>query len=133
MKRNAILTMLGKANNTRGNTIENLDQYRLVAGRQTIRSSSTWDGWTDTFLDWLAAVGDHRTPNASFLLPHNDFGPDVIFALRREKAPINDDTVGAKEDDVIVCSIQVRVMQCCRLEFSDARRPTTRASPLIGH
>ena len=63
----------------------------------------------DTFLDWLAAVGEHRTSNASFLFPHNDFGPDIIFALCK-KPPADDDTVGAKKDDVIVCSIQVRVM-----------------------
>ena len=102
--------MLGKAENCWGHTIESLDQYRLVAGRQTIRSSKQWDDWMDTFLDWLAAVGEHCTPNASFLFPHNDFGPDIIFAFRKKKPPADDDTVGAKEDDVIVCSIQVRVM-----------------------
>lgn len=71
----------------------------------------------DAFLDWLAAVGEHRTPNASFLFPHNDFGPDIIFALRKKKPPTDDDTVGAKEDDVIVCSIQVRVTHAVKLSF----------------
>lgn len=70
----------------------------------------TFLDWMDTFLDWLAAVGEHRTPNASFLFPHNDFGPDVIFALRKKKSPADNDTFGAKPDKVIVCSIQVGVM-----------------------
>lgn len=110
IKRDTVLTMLGKAKNYRGDTIENIEQYRLVAGRQTIKSSDTWDDWMDAFLDWLAAVGEHRVPNASFLFPHNDFGPDIIFALRMKKPAADDGTVGAKKDDAIVCSIQVRVM-----------------------
>lgn len=61
-------------------------------------------------MDWLAAVEEHHTPNASFLFPHNDFGPDIVFALRKKKHPTDDDTNGVGKDDVIVCSIQVRVM-----------------------
>lgn len=111
-RRNSVLQMLAKAKNPNGCNIGSLEEYDLATGWQTIKTSDTWGDWMDNFLDWLAAIDEGRTANASFLFPHNDFGPDLVFALRRRQTP----------RDIIVCSIQVS-RACRRPEHSGAKRP----------
>jgi hypothetical protein len=75
--------------------IDSLEDCALITGVQTVKSFDTWENWIAQLQRWLHAIETGHKSCASFLLPHNDFGPDLIFALRR------------KTGTFILCSIQV--------------------------
>ncbi|KAH6867265.1 hypothetical protein B0T10DRAFT_467967 [Thelonectria olida] len=75
-----------------------LEDSTLITGLQTVKKSdSLWSDWVSQLRDWLDAVEAGHQPSASFLIPHNDFGPDLIFALRR------------KDNTLILCSVQSKL------------------------
>lgn len=89
---------LAQAENNLGNKssqITDLKESTLVSGKQTVMNSDSLNDWITKFLAWLTAIENGFKPCGSFLLPHNDFGPDLIFALR------------TKTENIILCSIQV--------------------------
>lgn len=89
---------LAQAENNLGNKssqITDLKESTLISGNQTVMNFDSLNDWTTKFSAWLTAVENGFKPCASFLLPHNDFGPDLIFALRTETR------------NIILCSIQV--------------------------
>lgn len=53
--------------------------------------------WENGFVDWLCAIEHGHKPSASFLIPHNDLGPDLVFAMRKTD----------ESKDIVLCSIQV--------------------------
>ena len=75
--------------------IRDLSTSILITGEQTVKRFESWEEWIVRFAEWLDAVQAGHKPCASFLLPYNDFGPDLVFALRTP-------------DNIILCSVQVR-------------------------
>ena len=84
--------------------ITDLQESTLVSGDRTVVKFDSLKDWVTGFLEWLTAIENGFKPCASFLFPHNDFGPDLIFALRTETG------------DIILCSIQVS--RACRRSSS---------------
>ena len=97
-----VLDCLAEANNCDDQKLGPLDNFNLVMGDQTVKKFESWRGWVNTFLDWLHAIQNRHKPCASFLIPHNDFGPDLVFALRKRNG---------SEDKIVLCSIQVSEAQ----------------------
>ena len=97
-KRRRVLDCLARATNDGNKTIEPLNEFALVTGDQTVKSFQSWHDWVDSFVGWLYAIRCGHKPSASFLIPHNDFGPDLVFAMRKT------DKV---KDKIVLCSIQV--------------------------
>ncbi|KAK3361105.1 hypothetical protein B0T24DRAFT_114295 [Lasiosphaeria ovina] len=97
--RQCILKHLSGANNHEAKSIGDLGNYALVVGSRTIRNFGSERDWEDGFLSWLDAIKNgHRWPSASFLLPHKQFGPDIVFALRTKD-----------KKSIILCSIQLKL------------------------
>lgn len=78
--------------------IQGLSEATLILGDQTVKRSGDWESWVFQLLEWLNAIEQGHKSCASFLLPHNDFGPDLVFALRR------------KDGSVVLCSVQVSTL-----------------------
>lgn len=97
-KRRRILDCLTRATHDGNKTIEPLNDFALIAGDQTVKSFQSWHDWVDSFVDWFDAIKSGYKPSASLLIPHNDFGPDLVFVMRK--------TNGVK-DKIVLCSIQV--------------------------
>ena len=87
-----------KAETSDGNKIDPLDHYALVTGAQTVKNFEKQKDWERSFLDWLDAIESRRKPCASFLIPHDYFGPDLVFALRK---------MTEDENTIVLCSLQV--------------------------
>ena len=98
LKQGHVLICLAKAKNFDAKQIDPLDDYALITGAQTVKKFELWEDWERSFRDWLNAIESRRKPCASFLIPHDYFGPDLIFALRKK---IED------KNTVVLCSIQV--------------------------
>ncbi|KAH6887458.1 hypothetical protein B0T10DRAFT_607414 [Thelonectria olida] len=97
-RRRRVLVSLGQAQNGQGQRIHGLEDSTLITGLQTVKKSDkTFPQWTSLLKRWLEDIENSRQPCASFLMPHNDFGPDLIFALRR------------KDKSPILCSIQSKL------------------------
>ena len=98
LKQEQVLTCLAKASNFAAKQIDPLDDYALVTGAQTVKKFDLEEDWEISFRDWLNAIASRCKPCASFLIPHDYFGPDLVFALRKKTED---------EDTVVLCSIQV--------------------------
>lgn len=98
-RRENVLASLSEATNDMMK-IQGLSEATLIFGDQTVKKSDDWKQWVYQLLKWLNAIEQGRKPCASFLLPHNDFGPDLVFALRR------------KDGNVVLCSVQVSTLGC---------------------
>ncbi|KAH6869412.1 hypothetical protein B0T10DRAFT_594641 [Thelonectria olida] len=85
-RRRRIIAALGEADNADGDKID-MGDFELVDGEQTVQN---------TLMRWLHAVEDGQKPSASVLIPHDYFGPDLVFALR-DKEDI---------EKLALCSIQ---------------------------
>ncbi|KAL9068540.1 MAG: hypothetical protein Q9161_006085 [Pseudevernia consocians] len=94
-KRSRILDCMARATKDDNRLIEPLDDFALLAGHQTVKTFQWWRDWVD---GWLNAIMCGHKPSTSFLIPHNDFGPDLVFAMRKK--------IGSK-DKIVLCSIQV--------------------------
>ena len=106
-RRQRVKASLAQAENGLGNQssqITDLKESTLVSGGRTVMKFDSLENWIEQFLEWLTAIENGDKPCASFLLPHNDFGPDLIFALRTETG------------NIILCSIQVS--RACRRSSS---------------
>jgi hypothetical protein len=91
-----VLNALAEADNDVNKTIGSVEDFALVVGDQTVKSFSSWDEFLDAFMGWLRAIQNGRKPCASFLIPHDLFGPDLVFALHDRNS-----------DEFVLCSIQV--------------------------
>ena len=93
--------------NCKRRELGSLHDYALSIGSQTIKTFDAWDSWVSGFSAWLRAIQDRQKPCASFLIPHNDFGPDLVFALRKKTG---------NGDELVLCSIQVsETWRCCSI------------------
>lgn len=97
-RRQCVLAGLSQAENNGAVKckIQGLPNSVLILGQQTVRNSGSWEAWVSQLESWLEAIEQGHRPSATFLLPHNDFGPDVIFALRRKDG-----------GSIVLCSVQV--------------------------
>ncbi|MCJ1422585.1 hypothetical protein MMC29_000465 [Sticta canariensis] len=100
LKQGQVLTCLAKAENFEAKQVDSLDDYTLVTGAQTVKTSNSWEDWERLFRNWLNAIESRRKPCASFLIPHDYFGPDLVFALRKKTED---------ENTVVLCSIQLKL------------------------
>lgn len=98
--RKCILNHLSKATNPKKEMIQGLEDYVLVVGARTIQEFNSGSEWATGFGNWLDAIQRGvGQPNASFLLPHPELGPDIVFALRKQTNP----------EKIILCSVQLKL------------------------
>lgn len=67
-----------------------LSAFRLVEGRRTAYQEEVDEGRTITMWEWLRKIRNGSPKDdlqCTFWFPSNSAGPDVLFALRRRKAP----------------------------------------------
>ena len=86
---------LAKAQNNGSEHIPGLSASVLIAGEQTVKRFERWEEWIEQLSFWLDTIHAGIKPCASFLCPHQDFGPDLLFALRKT------------DKYIILCSAQV--------------------------
>ncbi|KAJ2987160.1 hypothetical protein NUW58_g4658 [Xylaria curta] len=93
-RRDRAVACLAGAKNHEATQIQGLPTSSLITGEQTVKKFDSWDEWIDQLQKWLDDIQAGDSPCASFLLPHSDFGPDLIFAL------------GKADGHIILCSVQ---------------------------
>lgn len=69
---------------------DDLTEFRLVEGRRTAFQEGVGEERSINLWEWLRKIrngGPRDDLQCTFWFPNNNAGPDVLFALRRRKAP----------------------------------------------